>query len=113
MYLYPLCKPIFIKALTKACKRVGFAVVNVENGQQLGDGQQVLNFLRQIQKLERAALFINSRKTGDKLADAARIDVADAAKVEENFVFAFAQETANSIAKGNAALTDGHLPIQI
>src|ERR1043165_2791028 len=44
-----------------ASERVRFVVVNVEDGQELGDAQEVLQLLRQVEEFQLPALFINRR----------------------------------------------------
>src|SRR5690242_8552752 len=41
-----------------AVEGLGFAFVNVEDGQELGDGQQVLKFLGQIKEFQLSTVFI-------------------------------------------------------
>ena len=94
----------------KAAEGFAFFVEHVKNGQQLCDRQQVLNFLRQFQELQRAAFFFDSGKTRHKLADAARIDIADACQIEQDLVFAFAEQAANCRSQCDAAFADRDLP---
>ena len=56
------------KALVKAAQRRALVVKRVKNGQQLSYRQEILNFLRQIQQLQSAAFFFDSRKARHKLA---------------------------------------------
>ena len=92
-----------------ASQRIGFRIVNIENGEQFGDRQKVLDLLRQVEQLERPAFFIDSRKARNEFANAARIDVTDAAQVQKDLVLAFTQQTSDRTAKCNAALADRYL----
>lgn len=58
-------------SLGKAAQSVSLVFKNVENGQQLGNGQKVLDFFGQIQEFECPALFIHGSKARDQFADAA------------------------------------------
>src|SRR3954470_12808529 len=107
--LSPLVKPNLVKA--RECRRL--VIKHVEHGQELRDRQQVLDLLRQVEELERAALFLDRRKARHKLADAARIDIADAAEVEQDLVLALAEQPADGISKRDAALTDRDLAVHV
>ena len=66
-----------------------FAFVNIEDSQELGDRQQVLKLLGEIEQLELSSFFTDRGVTGNQLDDTARIDVAHAGKIQENTLLAF------------------------
>ena len=101
------------RVLVIAAECFRFAFINIENGQQFRNRQQILNFLRQIQKSQTTAFFVDGGVALNEFADAARINVADAAEIEQNFLFAFAEQTANRGAKRDAAFADCYLAIHI
>src|SRR5689334_18494927 len=61
----------------EALDRFGFAVVTVENRDELGDHEQVLNTLRHVQELQAPALAADARVGADDLAEARAVDVGD------------------------------------
>ena len=76
-------------------------------------GEQILDLLRQVKKLQRAAFLINCRKTRNEFTNAARIDVTDTAQVQKDLVFAFTQQTSDRVAKCNTALADRDLSFKV
>src|SRR5437879_1331900 len=102
-FLYPLLIRKIVPLLVIAGQSFSFIVKYVKNGKELCDRQKILNFLRQFQEFQRAALFLNGCKARNQLADTARIDIADAAQIEQNLVFAFAEQAADRCPKGDTA----------
>src|SRR5438477_5592775 len=99
--------------LTIAGESFPFLVKHIKDGQQLRNRQKILDFLRQFQQLERAAFFFNGSKARNQLADAARIDVADSAQIEQDLVFALAQQATDSGPQSDAAFADSHFSTKI
>src|SRR4029453_8547934 len=64
----------------------GLGLVGLEYRQQLRDGEQVLNPLRQIQELQLAPLPADRRVRADDLAEARAVDVRHAFRVEKQFL---------------------------
>src|SRR5215204_1570330 len=83
---------LFLKGnyLAKAAQRFTFVVEYIKNREQLCDRKQVLDLLRQFEKLERSAFFIDGGKARYKLADTARVDIPDPGKVQKDLALAFA-----------------------
>ncbi len=81
----------------------GFVFFYIEDGVQLGDLEQVVDLLGQIQQLEFAALVADGSERADQLADPGAVDIADIAEVQQNFLVAFGKKFANEIADGHAA----------
>src|SRR5690606_32386583 len=75
--------------------------------------QKVLDLLRQIQKLKRAAFFADCGKARNEFADAARIDITDAREVQEDLVLAVAKQLTDLVAKRNASFSNGNFSFQI
>src|SRR5215468_10515439 len=84
-----------------------FVVFYVENGVQLGNLQQVVNFLGEVEQLEFAALVFHGGVGADQLADARAVDVIDVTQVEKDLLVAFAKQVAHGIAQNYAAFTEG------
>ena len=57
------------RLLRERLDRGGFVVLHVEHGVQLGDLQQVVNFLGQVEQLEFTALILHCGKGADQFAD--------------------------------------------
>src|SRR5207237_189695 len=113
LLLYPWMILRIRAGLAIAGERLTLIVKHIKDGQELGDRQKILDFLRQFQKLERTAFFFDSRKARYELADAARIYVADTAQIDQDLIFAFAKQAADSGPKGNADFADSHFSIKI
>src|SRR5665213_2010204 len=90
-----------------------FIVENVEDGVELGDLQQVLDLLGQLQQLEGAAGVLDRRQGADQLADAGAVDVIDVRQIEEDLVGTLGQDVAYGVPDGYASLTQHNLSTQI
>src|SRR6185369_5432341 len=102
------------RSLLIAVECFGFVFVNVEDGQELRDRQQVPNFLCEIEQLELSSgFFADGGVAGNKLADTARIDVAHTGKVQKNALLAFFEQSPDTSAQRYAALTNRYLSAQI
>src|SRR5215213_11743687 len=99
--------------LLEAVECLGFAFVDIEDSQELRDRQQVLKFLGEIEQLELSAFFVDGSVTGNKLADAARIDVPHTRKIQKNALLAFFKQTPDRGAQRHASLTDGYLSTHV
>src|SRR5215213_2744202 len=99
--------------LLEAVECLGFAFVNVEDSQELRDRQQVLKFLGEIEQFELSAFFVDGSVTGNKLADAARINVSHTRKIQKNALLAFFKQTPDRGAQRHASLTDGYLSTHV
>ena len=55
--------------------RARFVVLHIKDGVQLGDLQDIVNFLGQVKQLEVAALFAHRREGTDQLGNAGAVDV--------------------------------------
>src|SRR5215213_9171808 len=99
--------------LLEAVECLGFAFVNVEDSQELRDRQQVLKFLGEIEQLELSTFFVDGSVTGNKLADAARINVSHPSKVKKNALLAFFEQTPDGGAQRHASLADRYLSAHV
>src|SRR5687767_14967459 len=93
----------------KAVERLCFAFVNVENGQEFRDREQVLKFLREVEKLQLSAFFIDRGVTGNEFPDAAGVDVADLRQVQKNTFLAFFEKATDGSAQRYASFADRDL----
>src|SRR5215203_4652641 len=67
----------------EALDRLGFAVVAVENRDELRDHQEVLNALRHVQELQAAVLAADARVGAHDLAEAGAVDVRHPSQFKE------------------------------
>src|SRR5437868_7137632 len=63
-------------------------ILNVEDGVQLGDLQQIVDLLGQLQQLQLAALILCGGKGADQFADPRTVDVIHIRQVQQNFLVA-------------------------
>src|SRR5690349_6060872 len=61
-----------------------FVLANVEDGVELGDVKDVLNFLGEVEKLEFTARVADGRVAADQLSDSGAVDVINASEVEDD-----------------------------
>src|ERR1043166_5318994 len=99
--------------LPKTLQRFCLVFVSVEDGQQFGNHQQVLNSIGKFEQLELTTLATDGGVVGDQLADAARVDVADAREIQQHFLFAAVDELSNGVAQGDTAFADTHFAAQV
>jgi hypothetical protein len=60
----------------------GFVVFHVEDGVELGNLQQIVNFLGEVQQLQLAALVLGGGERADEFADAGAVDLIHVAEVQ-------------------------------
>src|SRR5271170_4421786 len=77
---------IALDLLGERRNRRRFVVFDVEDGVQLGDLQQIVDFLGQVQQLQFAAAVLDRREGADQFTDARAVDVADVAQVQEDLL---------------------------
>src|SRR5579862_3652566 len=99
--------------MAEGCDGAGLVVLNVKDGVQLGDLQQIVDLLGQVQQLQLAALVADGGKRADQLTDAGAVDVADVAQVQQNLLLPFAQQVFDGVAQYDTALAQGDPPAQI
>jgi hypothetical protein len=74
-------------------------VFDVEDGVELGDVKDVVNFLGEVEELEFSAGIADGGKAADQFADAGGIDVIDVGEVEDDFFLAGGDELADGVTK--------------
>jgi len=97
----------------KAIQGLRFVVEGVEHGQELGDDQQVLNLLREIQQFELAAIAAKGRVVRYQFADPTRVDILHATEIKKNLLLASIDQAANGITESDGAFTHSHRPTQV
>src|SRR5215472_2379990 len=87
--------------------RLALVVLDVEDGVELGDLEQVVNFLGEVEQLELAALVANGSERADQLADTGAVDVGHVAEVEQDFLLAFGNQVFHRFTQDHAAFAQG------
>src|SRR5580704_13673000 len=82
-------------------------VLDVKDGVKLGDLQQVMDLLGQVQQLQLAATVLDGRECADQLADAGAVDVVDVAEIQQNLVGTLCQYIPDRVTDGDAAFAEG------
>jgi hypothetical protein len=93
--------------------RVRLGLVRFENGQQLRDGEQILNALREVQQLELSSLAAHRGIRADNFTQARAIDVGHAFKVEQQLLLVFLDERIDLLLQKLVALSERNLPFEI
>src|SRR5579863_4148621 len=91
----------------------GLVVLDVEDGVQLRDLKQVVDFLGEVQQLQLATLIADGGEGADQLADTRAVYVADIAQVQQDFLLPLAQQVLNGVAQNDTALAQGDSPAQV
>src|SRR5581483_7886267 len=81
----------------KAAHRLGLVVVNIKDGVELGDLQEVVDLLGQVQEFQLAALVRDGRISVDKLADSRAVDIGYVSQVQQDILIALRQLFAHQI----------------
>ena len=76
-----------------------FVVLDVEDGVELGDVEDVLDFLGEVEEFEFAAGVADGGEAADEFSDAGAVDVVDADQIEDDFLLALGDEVADSVAE--------------
>src|SRR5271165_5681254 len=84
----------------------GFVVFHVEDGVELGDLQQIVDFFGQVEEFEFAALILGGGESADQFADARAVDVIDLAQVQDDLLIALGKQVAHSVAQNDAAFAE-------
>src|SRR5208282_2598211 len=84
-----------------------FVVLHIEDGVELGDLQQVVNFLGEVEQLEFAALVLGSGEGADQLADTGAVDIVHVAEVQQDLFLPLGKQVAHGIAQNHAAFAEG------
>jgi hypothetical protein len=73
-----------------------FVVFDVEDGVELGDVEDVVNLLGEIEELEFAACVADRGEATDEFADARAVEIVNTGEVEDDFLFALGKQVADS-----------------
>jgi len=101
-----------LSLLGEARDCLGLAVVHVEDGQQLGNLQDFLEFAAQVGELQRRTLRLGAVMRGHKRAETRAVDERDVRHVQHNFFLSFGDQAIHLFAKRVALFSEHDASIQ-
>jgi hypothetical protein len=90
-----------------------FVVFDVEDGVELGDVEDVVDFLGEVEEFEFAAGVADGGEAADEFADAGGIDVIDLGEVEDDFFLAGGDELADGVAELSGFVAEGDASVDV
>src|SRR3954452_24251200 len=97
----------------EALDGIRLGVVRLEHGQQLRDGEQVLNAFRQIEELELPSLTAHRGIRANDFTQTRAIDVGDAFEVEQQLLLILLDERIDLFFQKLVAFSERNLPFEI
>jgi len=88
------------------------SVVNIEDGQQLGDLEHFLELAAEVAEPQRSALRLHAVMRGDESAEAGAVNKSHVVHIEDNFLFSFSDQAFYFFAQGVAFLAEDNAPVQ-
>src|SRR5712691_265640 len=79
-------------AFGEAGDSFGFGLVDVEDGQQLGDLEHFLELAAEVAEAQRSTLRLYAMVRGDERAKPGAVDKRDVIHIEDNFLFSFGNQ---------------------
>ena len=74
--------------------------LDVEDGVELGNVEDVVDFLGEVEEFEFAAGVADCGEAADEFAHAGAVEIVDVGEVEDDFLLAMGDEIADSVAEG-------------
>src|SRR5215510_2120520 len=102
-------RPVALQVLLKAVESRLFVLVNLEDGQQFRDHEQVFDLLRQIEQLQSSPGVFGRRVTRDQFAYARTVDVIYSTEVQDDLVPTRIEQVADGVAQLHAPFADSDL----
>lgn len=90
----------------------GFGVVDVEDGQQLGDLEHFLELAAKVAEAQGSALGLDTVMGGDERTEPGAVDKSDVVHVEDNFLFSFGHQAFYFFAQRVAFLAEHNAAVQ-
>jgi hypothetical protein len=90
-----------------------FRIVGLEDGEELGEREQLEDPLRQVEQLQAAALEAHSREAALDLAVDRRIDIGDVAQVQEDLRLTGVDQPRHRLAERIVAFADQDLSVEV
>jgi hypothetical protein len=91
----------------------GLFGVDIENGEEFGDLQEIFDLFGQIQELKFALPAAHGGKAADQLSDAGAVNVINVAKIQKDPGLSALEQIADQLAQQRAALSEGNPPAEI
>jgi len=91
----------------------GFVVVDIENGVELGELEDVLDLLGKVEELEAGTLVFGSGVGADEFAKAGAVDVVHVAEVEQDALRALADQVTNGLPQLHTPLAESDSPAKV
>jgi hypothetical protein len=88
-------------------------VFDIEDGVELGDVEDVVDFFGEGEELEFAAGVADGGEAADEFADAGGVDVIDAGEVENDFLFVGGDELADGVAEFTGFVAEGDAAVEV
>jgi len=76
-----------------------FVVADVEDGVELGNKEDVVDFLGKVEEFELAARVADGGEAADELSETGTVEVVDVSEVEDDFLLVLGDEFADSVAE--------------
>ena len=91
-----------------------FVFFDIEDGVELGDLEDVANFLGEAEEFEFATGVADGGEAADQFADAGGVEVIDVGEIEDNFFLARGDELADGVAEltGFVAESDASVDVK-
>src|ERR1700686_1693448 len=90
-----------------------FVFADVEDGVELGDVEDVVNFLGEVEELEFAPGVADGGEAADEFSEAGAVEVVDVGEVEDDLLFAFRDEAADGVAEGVDFVAENDAAVQV
>src|SRR5262249_12764650 len=101
------------RLLFERLDRGWFVILDIENGIELSNLQQVVDLLGEIEQFQVAALVADRSEGADQLANAGAVNVGDVAQVQEDFPLSLSEEVLHDLAQHRAAFAQSDTAAQV
>ena len=90
-----------------------FIVFDVEDGVELGDVEDVVDFFAEAEEFEVSAGVADGGEAADQFSDSGRVDEIDVLQVENDFLFFRGDQFANGIAEALGFIAKGDAAVDV
>src|SRR6187200_2476731 len=92
---------------------IRLGLIGLEHGQQLRNGEQILNALGEVQQLQLPPLTAHRSIRADDFTQARAIDVGHAFEVEQQLLLVLLDERIDLVLQELVAFSERHLPLEV
>src|SRR6266436_4870323 len=103
---------LYASTLGEAGDGFGFGVVDVEDGQELGDLEHFLELAAEVAEAQGSALGLDTVMGGDERTEPGAVNKSDVVHVEDNFLFSFGHQAFYLFTQGVAFLAEHNAAVQ-